>query len=366
MIGFSLGFRMYFRERRQVNTKRASYKKGDYEMNRLMTYVTIASGIFLAYLPELLMAQQIPSAETKTAPAAASLNGVTYVAWTGKGGPPDNVWYYPNSSGSQQRISNTSSSYAPALATFGSTMYLAWTAPTGDIFYTTYNGVEWSGTSTQVCGPPPPAPPTGCPETMAAPALAASGSALYLAWTDTSTGDIDLAMYADGAWTFSFTPAVASPGTAPALAVYDDTLFLAWLPPGSSQIGYETYSLSSGPPWKVNPYPAPTTETAVPPALGVYAWTGSLYLAWTSTTGTIYYSEWNGSGWVPKGDVTGSVAQLTPALVSNTVVKPCSGGVFPDGTFSVVYANLAFSGVLYLGYDYLYMQPLFNNPGKCI
>jgi len=53
-------------------------------MRRSITYITIAFGIFLPYVPKPALAQEIPSAETNAAPAAASLQGSIYAVWMGK------------------------------------------------------------------------------------------------------------------------------------------------------------------------------------------------------------------------------------------------------------------------------------------
>jgi hypothetical protein len=332
-------------------------------MKRLMTYITMAFGIFLPYVPEL--AAQIPGAETNAAPAAASLQGTIYAAWMGKNTPPAYIWYYPNASDSQQQINGTKTMYAPALAANGSTLYLAYVGQsTGYIYYMTNTGSGWSSASAPVCNGSICAAPT------AAPALAVSGSTLYLAWTNSSNA-IEFASNAGAGWTFGPMPAItASAGTAPALAIFNDKVFLAWLAPGGSQVNFATLPLSGGS-WSVNPFPPPITVTALAPALGVYNYgAGSLYLAWTSASGTLYYSEWNGSGWNAAAAVSGlsaSPGQLTPALVSNnSIIAVCPNPVTND-SFSLVYGSPVYSSATgQLEYYELYSKSLFSNVvGRC-
>jgi len=332
-------------------------------MKRLMTDITIttAFGILVAFGPALALAQQIPSAETNRDPAAASLQGIAYTAWMGKN-TPGNIWYYPNASDSQQEINNTSTTQAPALAASSNTLYLAFVGQSTDnIYYMTNTGSGWSSASAPVCNG------SICAGTTAQPALAVNGSTLYLAWIN-SSNMIEFASNAGAGWTFGpMPPATASAGTAPALTVYSGTIFLAWLAPGSSQITYATLPLSGGS-WSVDPFPPPATVTSVAPALGVYTYGSSLYLAWTSTSGTLYYSEWNGGGWnaaVAVSGLSASVGQLAPALVSNSAVIAVCPNQVVDNTFALVYASPVYSGGQLVYYD-LYSKQLFNNQvGKC-
>jgi hypothetical protein len=336
-------------------------------MKRSMTYMTIAFSMFLPCAPKLALAQEIPSAETNAAPAAASLQGTIYAAWMGKN-TPASVWYYPNASGSQQQINGTKTMYAPALASNGSTLYLAWVgSSTDNIYYMTNTGSGWSSASAPVCNGSICAAPT------AAPALAVSGSTLYLAWINSSNA-IEFASNAGAGWTFGpMPPVTVSKGTAPALAIYSDTVFLAWLAPGSSQVNYATLPVG-GSSWSVNPSPAPTTVTTAAPALGVYAYGvssfGSLYLAWTSSNGTINYSEWNDDGWNPAVEVTGlpaSPGQLTPSLVSSNSRITCPKTSLSSFWFSVVYGSPVYSSSTgQLEYYDLYTHELFfNKVGAC-
>jgi hypothetical protein len=326
-------------------------------VKRSIVCIAIGFSVLLPGLPKRVLAQ-IPGAETNSAPAAASLGGIAYTAWMGKSTPTDNVWYYPNGAASQQAISGTSTFAAPALASNGDTLYLAWAAPsTGNIYYMTDTGSGWSAASGPV------SEGSVYAVTLVPPALAVNGSTLYLAWSNFSpSGEIEVASNAGSGWTFlGPIPGVnAGARTAPALAIYDDTVFVAWLVPGGSQVNYATRPLSGGS-WSVNPYLPPATVTSVAPALGVYTYSSTLYLAWTGTSG-ISYSEWNGAGWNLARSVTLPVAQLTPALVSSSpIVAVCPNPVV-DNMFSVVYASPSSSG----DYNDLYTYTLISNKvGRC-
>jgi hypothetical protein len=209
-----------------------------FPMKRLMTYMAIASS---ALAPCLLKpaSAQIPSAETKTAPAAASLSGTTYVAWVGKDTPPAaNIWYTTsNGSGgfNPQTKTTVETEQAPALAaTADATLYLAWTNSTSnEIYFSTNLGA----TSQAVCID------KDCPTTMFAPALASNGSILYLAYV-TESKTIELASSVSGGpWTsFPNPPGTFLTSTAPALAVYGDQLFLAFVKLPFSQVVYTTWT----------------------------------------------------------------------------------------------------------------------------
>jgi hypothetical protein len=262
-------------------------------VERSLVYIAIGFSVLLPGLSKRALAQvQIPSAETKNAgPAAASLNGAYYVAWKGKNAQ-DNVWYAtgspesPDSWNPQQEVSWANkdgttgfakTTQAPALAAAGSTLYLAWrgqsTSPTDAIYYSTNTGSGWSPQTT-VCS-------STC-QTTAAPALAATCQSgilgqspcftptLYLAWA-TASNQVEVASYNGSAWTF-LPPPVASPypGTAPALAVYDNMLYLAW-----TQEAMGTFQVMyatyplSGTGWN-SPLPTPASSTVpVAPGLGV-------------------------------------------------------------------------------------------------
>ena len=110
-------------------------------MKRSIVYTAIAFGILLQGLPEPVLAQQIPSAETNMGPTAAQADGVTYVAWKGKKTGAD-IIYYTNASGSQAGIGFAKTTQAPALTAQGDTLFLAWrgqgSGSTDNIYFSSY------------------------------------------------------------------------------------------------------------------------------------------------------------------------------------------------------------------------------------
>jgi hypothetical protein len=340
-------------------------------MKRSTIYGAVALGILLPGLPNPALAQ-IPSADTNVGPAAAGLNGVMYVAWKGKSTGADAIYYStPNGSGWNPEAkvcigSNCpETTEAPALAAIGNTLYLAWRGPstgsTDQIYYSTtaYNS-GWSSQAAICSG-------STCAETIAPPALAGSGSTLYAAWT-TSANTIEFATYTSGVWTFGPAP-IASPysGTAPALAVYNNTLFLAWLQQvqgmSSFQVMYATLPLS-GAVW--SPAAPTTASSSVPvgPSLAFYS-VGSLYLAWTPASGAMDYSEYDGGSWGTPVQVPGlpvPPGPLTPALVSNVAITAICPNPVYFYSFSLVY-SAPVSGKTY---DDVYVSQLFGQTvGKC-
>jgi hypothetical protein len=342
-------------------------------MKRSIVYTAIACSTLLSGWTKPALAQ-ITSAQTNAAPSAASINGVIYVAAKGKETGADYV-YYSTSNGSGWNSpakvclsSICETTQAPASAALGSTLYLAWTGPANQIYYsTTSYDTGWSSPASVCKG-------STCAETTAAPALAASASTLYVAWT-TAANTIEVASYAGGVWTFGPTQPMATPypGTAPALAVYDNTLFLAWIQQESGpatcgasqcfQVMYETLSASS----TVWSPAAPTTASSsfpVAPALGVYT-LGGLYLAWTPASGTMDYADWDDGNWGTPVVAPGlpiPPGPLTPALVPNDVVTAVCPNPVSVYSFSLVYSAPA-SGKTY---DDIYLAQLFGQKvGAC-
>jgi hypothetical protein len=334
-------------------------------MKRSIVYTLIASGVLLQGLLEQPAWAQIPSAQTNKAPAAAALNGVNYIAWKGKAVGAGTI-YYLNSTGSgwsaQSPIKFAQTTQAPALAALGDTLYLAWrgqsSGPTDSIYYTSSTNPA-SGWNAQQA--------LTFAETTAAPALAASTTTLYLAWT-TATNTIEVANYTGGAWAYSTQPPATfnpSSGTAPALAIDNGVLYLAWVQEeqGTFRIMSSTLAVSeSGANWSPATASA-SSNIAVAPGLGVYS-LGGPYLAWTPASGTLDYADWDDGSWgTPVGpSLPVPPGPLTPAFLNNVSQDALCEDALYSYTFSLVYAAPV-SGETY---DEIYVKTLFSQPpGKC-
>jgi hypothetical protein len=334
-------------------------------MKRSIVYTLIASGVLLQGLLEQPAWAQIPSAQTNKAPAAAALNGVNYIAWKGKAVGAGTI-YYLNSTGSgwsaQSPIKFAQTTQAPALAALGDTLYLAWrgqsSGPTDSIYYTSSTNPA-SGWNAQQA--------LTFAETTAAPALAASTTTLYLAWT-TATNTIGVANYTGGAWAYSTQPPATfnpSSGTAPALAIDNGVLYLAWVQEeqGTFRIMSSTLTVSeSGASWSAAMASA-SSNIAVAPGLGVYS-LGGPYLAWTPASGTLDYADWDDGSWgTPVGpSLPVPPGPLTPAFLNNVSQDALCEDALYSYTFSLVYAAPV-SGETY---DEIYVKTLFSQPpGKC-
>ena len=158
---------------------------------------------------------------TTTTPALAGWDGIVYMAGTGTDG---RVWWTFNSDGTGSGwappgILDTvdgqpvRSNAAPALAAFGGTLYLAWQYPTGDIAMISYDG-EW-GNFQQV---EPPDTDVG-PGSLSSPSLGVyrdpddvGDDQLYLAW-GSITGGLYYASTPDGrTWSYGSAPIPGGPG----------------------------------------------------------------------------------------------------------------------------------------------------------
>jgi hypothetical protein len=306
--------------------------KGEKIMKRSITYMAsamIAFGSSLASAGTISGSSPSWTAETDTAPALANFNGSVYAAW--RGHDSNSVWYAVGPDWvSQQSVAGAETTHQPALAAAGSALYLAWrgqsTNTTDEIYYSTNTGSGFTSPHPKVCdgfG--------NCAETTLAPALAANGSTVYVAWT-TASDTIEIANYpGTGYWTLASTPVPGATTTkAPALAVSGDELYLAWVEEGTNNIMYATLPLSGGSWSAVNQVEGTdwVAQTSVAPAFGVSPvpeHTG-LYIAWTAPTSTegvftINFSQLTGSGFnppvpIPPGPL--AIANTAPALIGYT------------------------------------------------
>jgi len=176
--------------------------------------------------------QLVPGISTSTGPAVA-IDGDYYVL----------VWKSNDSSGlywgscpvsdtayqwtDHHQIDGVGTSAGPALACFKGQVYLAWKGEGKDEGI--YLSVHDSSPSTSAWAAQIKVPGVG--GTSDAPALAATGDALFLAWK-AETGDerIFWSKSTDGkTWTPQQpVPGVGGTSSGPALAAYGDTVYLAW------------------------------------------------------------------------------------------------------------------------------------------
>jgi len=166
-------------------------------------------------------APEVASPATTATPALAAWDGIVYMAGTGTDG---RVWWTSNSDGTGSGWAPPGcldtvdgqpvrSNAAPALAAFGGTLCLAWQYPTGDIAMISYDG-EW-GNFRQV---EPPDTDVG-PGSLSSPSLGvvrdpddAGDDRLYLAW-GSLTGGLYYASTPDGkTWGYGSIPGGPGPG----------------------------------------------------------------------------------------------------------------------------------------------------------
>jgi hypothetical protein len=161
-------------------------------------------------------APEVPTATTKTTPALAVWDGAVYMAGTS---PDGHLWWTYNSDGTQNGWAPpgtldtvggqpVTSQAAPALAAFGRNLYLAWQYPATEIAMISYDG-EW-GNFQQVEPPNSDA----VPGTLSSPALGVflNPDELYLAW-GIREGGLYYASTPDGhTWNYSSAPIPGGPG----------------------------------------------------------------------------------------------------------------------------------------------------------
>lgn len=164
---------------------------------------------------------EVSGPTTKTTPSLAVWDGSVYMAGTS---PDGRLWWTFNSDGSESGWAPPGfldkvggqpvvSQVAPALAAFGGKLYLAWQYPSTEIAIISYDG-EW-GSFQQV--EPPDADVV--PGTLSGPALGVFRNPidlddyqLYLAWS-TREGGLFYASTRDGhTWTYSSAPIPGGPG----------------------------------------------------------------------------------------------------------------------------------------------------------
>jgi hypothetical protein len=143
-----------------------------------------------------------------------------------------------------------------------------------------------------------------------APAVAAMGGALYLAYVDAGSGNVQVVSTADGVtWSAPTTPPINTPTSAPALTQWGgDGLLIAVTTTGSL---IEACVLQAGQ-WVVESVPGGPTVIAGAP---VMASSGSLaILAYRDVNSNLWWSRYQGS-WGPPKQIGGNTASFDPAVV---------------------------------------------------
>jgi hypothetical protein len=173
-----------------------------------------------------------------SAPALEGHDAHLFIAWRGVGNDQLNVMF--SSNGGQtfggKFISNETSPASPALASSGSTLFIAWKGDGNDnlnvarvgLFGNTAGGFGIEGISNKVIlGDTSPF----------APALAAQGTQLVIAWRGDGNDNLNVMVSTNGGQTFGgkFTSNETSTAS-PALAFNNGILFIAWKGDGNDNL----------------------------------------------------------------------------------------------------------------------------------
>jgi hypothetical protein len=148
-----------------------------------------------------------------------------------------------------------------------------------------------------------------------APALAADGNTLYVAWKEPNPGyAMSWTSFDGSAWVPPGKVDAYETGDQPALAVFGARPYIAWK--GARQDQGLWYSSLDGGRWAPQ-REIPGRGTSAGPALA--AWHGRLYLAWKgmdADTGIWWASSDDGESWTPQERVEGVATSTSPALAS--------------------------------------------------
>ncbi len=195
------------------------------------------------------MSQVIPGVGTSEKPAAviAPDGQSVFLAWRGEGDDQRIYWTQtqqlaPDPSTGQYTFSPSpqaeagfGTSHGPALASFQGCVYMAWKGEEGDhaIYWSRWDGISWQAqTKLQA-------------ETRTAPAMVATGDAIFLVFQGNSDNNIWWAMLGDsfGANFIEIGPIKVDStffqtAATPALTTDGNTVYLAWLGAGTDQLLY--------------------------------------------------------------------------------------------------------------------------------
>ena len=221
------------------------------------------------------------------------------------------LWPSPGNAGSEFEVR-----LAPALAATGgtsspttaggNTLYAALVdnsppAPSSVYYGKTTDGGTWEYPSDAVVAP------GGTPSNTAdSPAIAINDGEPVVAWTDYSTGKVEVSTLSSGSWSKSIVvgAGAALSDAGPALAAYGGDLFAAWKGHATSNV-YLSYNLGGG--WSTQ-ITVPGASTDSSPAITYYPDLAAIVVAWTTSADTMHdavyallFGSFTASGTIPGG-----------------------------------------------------------------
>lgn len=252
--------------------------------------------------------------EINNAPALADYNGVLYMAWnawgtvnqigysflkTGATPDSDDGWQEPLQPGLSYALTGS-----PALVSYRGSLYLFYRGygkQSSFLYYGTYDGKSWSL--------PQNAGPFSC---SGSPAVAISGGWLFIAWQGLTSNTLYYASFDGTSWSSAWLSPY-KPQSAPALAAIGYLLYMAWNENGTIQ--YSVMNTEAGHP--VWPSTSIDTGFNITGAPAMCYFDGTLYLCWLGTgeaKNTLFYAAWTGTSWTTAMPVSAAIAVDGPAI----------------------------------------------------
>jgi hypothetical protein len=219
--------------------------------------------------------QRLDTASSSIGPTLAAINGKLWMAW--KGYATDSHIYYSSFDGTrwapQAAVPGVSTSYGPALTVYNNRLFMTWKGLGADphIHWTSSDGTSWAPQGVLN-------DPNAVTDTR--PALAVDHGVVVMTWRNPGDSGIDQAIY-DGRWE----PAAKIPGVGtgagPALADTGSRLFMTWKGVGGDENLY--WTSTTFPSWDpqqriVVPAGRASPATTKIPALAHY--NGRIYVVW--------------------------------------------------------------------------------------
>jgi hypothetical protein len=264
--------------------------------------------------------ETVPGIGTSAGPGFCVLGGIPYLAWKGEGTDQGLYWskansLSPGSNGQytwapQTNVPNTASSDGPAIASFGGSLYMAWKGEGNDIalYFSKFVQGAWTPQVKLIM------------ESTNAPALVGTAKGLFMAWKGARDNSIWWSKSTDGAtWsaqqTIVFGKASALTSSTPALAASGSNVYLAWK--GGSDNSLWWSKCADGATWSTQQ--KITYGTSTGPALACDS-TGTVWLAWKGVNKeNIYYSSLTNetkNQWTPQVVRYGVGTSDRPALIA--------------------------------------------------